>query len=871
MKTSDHHFWHDLEAFGARPALVDENGATVSYAELARRADRFGESLHVVADRGLLLLEMRNRAAAVAAYLGALRAGWPVILSTEVAGAKAQDLLARFGPDLVWREETGLVAGPALAGGLADDLAVMLSTSGSTGSAKLVCLSHTNIHENARSIADYLDITDDRIAATTLPMHYSYGLSVLNSFLLKGARLVLTEASVIDPGFRAMIEREGVTDLAGVPYLYELLERVGFRDAPPPSLRVMTQAGGRLAPELVRKYAECARDHGFRFFVMYGQTEATARMAYLPPELAIAHADCMGVPIPRGRFDLLAEDGTPVTGPGVAGELVYHGPNVMMGYGLTRADLALGARLDMLRTGDIAERTADGLYRIVGRMSRFSKIAGLRISFDEVEGILRRAGIESIVTGDDQAVLLAVRDGDPADARQRIAEACGIPATTVFAWPLPELPVLPSGKADYQTIRKEGAALAEAGRKAAASDHKSSVAALYAREMNRARPAPDDSFSGLGGDSLAYVNVSIGIEELVGQVPDGWEAMPVAQLQALADAFHATEGGARPRRLTLGPDVLMRLLAISLIVIGHGAPSETEWLRGGSGILFFLAGFSMAMIHLPQFISGRVLPMIRSTSVTLVLPYLLMVALFVLVLRPFENGPPAISLSWFTLTSVFLLPEYAPRGPIYSYWFMETLFHLMLFACALFLVPPFRRLVGRWPFAVMVGLVVLATPLRWAGARWWPTGIEAGLTFDAWAWIFFLGWAAFFARMPWQKLLVLALALGLGFDQFALVPSRALWLTVGVAFVLFVPPMRVHWRLARGVAYTAGATYFIYLMHPFVLWGAMFELGGIYAFGPAVTILLVYFGSMALGIVSKEGWRQVLLLPRRGRPHRRSA
>ena len=211
-----------------------------------------------------------------------------------------------------------------------------------------------------------------------------------------------------------------VTALAGVPYTYELFDRCGFMDKPLPALRTLTQAGGRLPAESVRRYADWAAARGVAFFVMYGQTEATARMAYLPPDRLAAHPDCIGVAIPGGSFSLIDGDGSEIAAAGTPGELVYRGPNVMMGYAADAADLARGAEVEALATGDIAERTADGLYRIVGRTSRFCKPFGLRISLDEVEAALRRHGWRGVAAGDDSLIAIDTLDSVSPDT---VAEA----------------------------------------------------------------------------------------------------------------------------------------------------------------------------------------------------------------------------------------------------------------------------------------------------------------------------------------------------------------------------------------------------------------------------------------------------------------
>ena len=245
-----------------------------------------------------------------------------------------------MGPDVIVGDGDIRERRPGTAHDLHPDLALLLSTSGSTGSPKLVRLSHDNLRCNAASIADYLGLTPDDRAITSLPMHYCYGLSVVHSHLLVGAGLVLTDLSVVDECFWRLAEDAGATSFAGVPYTFEQLERSGFTERALPSLRYVTQAGGRMAPERVGRWRDHGRRSGWDLVVMYGQTEATARMAWLPPDRADAHPEAVGIPIPGGSFRLEPVD--EVDEPGV-GELVYAGPNVMQGYAVSAADLARGS------------------------------------------------------------------------------------------------------------------------------------------------------------------------------------------------------------------------------------------------------------------------------------------------------------------------------------------------------------------------------------------------------------------------------------------------------------------------------------------------------------------------------------------------
>lgn len=272
-----------------------------------RRADIFASTLAAHGDRIALITRG-----------GALAAGHPVLLVPGEDHARWESLVSVYDPDVVVREVGGQWVfqqrreGSAHA--LHPDLALLFSTSGSTGSPKLVRLSVENVQANAEAIADYLGIGGTDRAATTLPMHYCYGLSVINSHLLRGAGLIVTDLSVTDDCFWDLFRVNHGTTFAGVPHTFDLLDRAGFADLTLPELRYITQAGGRLRPDRVRRYAELGRRAGWELVVMYGQTEATARMAYLPPQLAAQHPEAIGCAHPGRLLHPRADPGVPRPG-----------------------------------------------------------------------------------------------------------------------------------------------------------------------------------------------------------------------------------------------------------------------------------------------------------------------------------------------------------------------------------------------------------------------------------------------------------------------------------------------------------------------------------------------------------------------------
>ncbi len=379
--------------------------------------------------REVALVRCGTDAASAIGYLAALLAGHAVILLET--GVDADVVIERYDPRYVVTGTT-IEERDAAPVGLHPDLRVLLSTSGSTGSPKLVRLSERNLLSNAAAIVEYLGIDAGERAIGALPIPYSYGLSVLHSHLYAGASIVWTEHAIIRPGFWDDVRRHAVTSFAGVPYAYAMLERVGMRDMELPTLRTMTQAGGRLDPEVALRFAQRAR-----FFVMYGQTEASPRIAYVPPERLVEKAGAIGVPIPGGT--LRVDDG----------ELVYEGPNVMLGYAESRADLARGDdQGGVLATGDLGHVDDDGFYFVTGRAKRIAKVFGQRINLDEIEAAIE--GPAGAIAGEDRIEVFA-EPGARADARA-LAIRFRLPPRALRVHEVERLPVKASGKVDYGAL-----------------------------------------------------------------------------------------------------------------------------------------------------------------------------------------------------------------------------------------------------------------------------------------------------------------------------------------------------------------------------------------------------------------------------------
>jgi len=450
-------FFDDLSRFAGNTLVVTEEGASFSYAAVSSR----GEAIMVgIVGRPLIFLCAANSVDMLACYIHCLQRHWPVVL-TAVQDAELFDRqVALYDPNVILHAQDGAVRVERRHERkiiMHDDLCILLSTSGSTGSPKMVKLSVGNIDSNARSIAQYLDLSADDRGVTALKFNYSYGMSVINSTLATGGSLLLTERAITDEAFWDNFSKQRCTHLPGVPYSFEMLARMTGRLADCPALRFVTQAGGKLAPSLVQKFAALGKEQGWQFFVMYGQTEASPRIAYLPPDLACEYPAAIGRAIPGGIIDIVGPDGVSVLPAGTDGELRYSGPNIFIGYAEDQSGLAGAEIQDSLMTGDIARLNEAGLIEIVGRSSRFVKPFGLRVNLADVETEASAFALGAIATGTDDQIIIAVPDeswtlGCEEAIRARLSAAYKLPPAIFTMVRIGSVPRLDNGKTDYRAI-----------------------------------------------------------------------------------------------------------------------------------------------------------------------------------------------------------------------------------------------------------------------------------------------------------------------------------------------------------------------------------------------------------------------------------
>lgn len=449
-------------------ALIDSEGDEITYGGILNFAGKFQES---VERRALMFVLSRNCVGAAVGYLGAMaNRVVPLMLGAGMDRGLLETLTDIYRPSYIWKPEetveetddillrgyryalvrTGLPLYP-----MYEELSLLLTTSGSTGSPKLVRHSYGNLEAQARNISAFFGLDSAERPMVDLPIHYTYGLSVLNSHLYSGATVLLTGMNVLNPKYWDFLKSKRASSFTNVPYSYEILKKLRVFRMDLPHLRTFSQGGGKLNEELHREFAEYAQNTGRKFIVTYGQTEGSARMAWLPPEYALEKCGSIGKAIPNGKLYIVDESGQVIHTPDTIGEMVYEGPNVTLGYAETREDLALGdERHGVLYTGDMVKKDNDGFFYIVGRKKRFLKLWGYRVGLDECENIIKRAfDVQCACVGDDRCMQIYVNSGQDMEAiRRYIADKTGINSSAFRVHYIETLPRNEAGKILYSAL-----------------------------------------------------------------------------------------------------------------------------------------------------------------------------------------------------------------------------------------------------------------------------------------------------------------------------------------------------------------------------------------------------------------------------------
>ncbi|MBN9644343.1 AMP-binding protein [Corynebacterium mendelii] len=785
------------------PALIADDGATITYGQLADLVDRACAVLPV--DVKLLVhLPFHRTTGCIIAYLAALKTGHAVLLTAPDPG-QYEPVTDRYPADVTVTADGCFLLGDGSGEITADcavtphhdihpDTAVLMSTSGTTGSQKLVRLTGTNIVANATGIVQALGITAADRSLTVLPPHYSFGLSVVNTHLLAGASLVVGNYGVTDPEFFTRVRQLGVTNFGAVPHMLDLLRATAPLPAAAGALRLIYQAGGKLDRHKTVAWAGDCDRLGIDFRVMYGQTEATARMTVMKKGCAATHPDAAGYVLDGCSMTVRdpAPDGT--------GELVFEGPNVMMGYAHTPQDLALGVMIDHLDTGDVGTVDDDGLVTITGRKADFVKIAGLRIELHRLQEMLSEKGINSLVTGDDSGVRVlvekqtSVTDGSagPAAVRKFLVDHTGIDAGHISVAATGVLPRLANEKPDRATADRMVAQItgqAEKAEQQQVASPEKRVAGQLERILGVDGIDFNKSFAANGGTSLNQVAAAAALTKVCGTLPVGWANEPLSTL--LPDTHVRM---APWKAVWIDSPVIIRMVAAFTIVASHASVMD---VTGGAHSLLMVAGFALGMFTLSKTSRTQRLSSVLRTIVSVAVPASIVATLGVLFTGTYGLSN-ALLIHW--------LWEFP--GSQRHLWFIEAYMWDLGLIAGVFCIPPVVGSYRRHPFATSLALLAVAIGFRYALAfdvdilRWDPAGV---------LWLVLLGLAVLNADRYPKKLLVVAVFAVVSRDYFWTEQQR-FYVFVVLLVLLFVPRLPVPRILLTPVTLMSSATLYIYLV-----------------------------------------------------------
>lgn len=471
-----------LKRLRPHSCIIDAaTGETIQSSDIRKEVGRFCASLraHGLKPGDRILIGCLLSPSSCIAYLGAMYAGLvPVPLEQGVMGASAQIYIRETGARAAWTEEPVSLDGvtatdtlilhglsqpsvngePSPVPRQTDDLAVLVATSGSTGIPRFVMVSHGNLIANTEAIISSQRLLDDERAMLILPLSYCFGASVLHSHLYQGGGVVFDRRFMFPDKVLRAIDTYRCTTFAGVPTVYNiLLRRSNIRSIAMPSLRRFLQAGGPLAPQRIAEMRE-AVPHA-EFFVMYGQTEATARISCLDPRHLEQKLGSAGRPLDNLAVRIVDEDGSeqPI---GEVGEVIVRGPSITLGYLHDLEETGRTFKDGWLRTGDLGHLDTDGYLWIDGRKSAFLKIRGVRVGFADAEAkVAAVPGVyECAATSVPHAeagealALYIVPDKEEGDVIERVRRSLPASWTCESIQIVPQIPKTGRGKIDRASL-----------------------------------------------------------------------------------------------------------------------------------------------------------------------------------------------------------------------------------------------------------------------------------------------------------------------------------------------------------------------------------------------------------------------------------
>lgn len=458
---------------GKAIAAIDNYGYEITYGELCSAAEEISGCM---TSRAIVFVLCENTVGALVAYIGCEHGkAVPLLLNAALDSELLEGLLKTYTPKYIWVSERKCGAfskykevvrsyGYVLYETqneiypVDERLSLLLTTSGSTGSPKLVRYKYGNLEANAKNVAIAFGWTEKERPFCDLSMNYTMGLNVINSHLWVGATVVLTTHNIMSAEYWKMMKEQRCTNITGVPFSYEVFFRLRFQRMELLDMYTFAEGGGKLTDKMFMDMVDYAEKNGKRFIATFGTTETSARLALLDPLEARKRCGSIGKAIPEGRLFLIDDNDNEINEMVAEGELVYEGPNVTMGYATTKEELTAGDDFNgRYATGDMARRDADGFYYIIGRKGRFLKLLGYRVSLDQCERLIKTEfGISCACTGTDKAMMVYVTDPSKVEeVASFICDKVHLYKSLVKVQAVDKIPMNENGKVLYRLLDKE--------------------------------------------------------------------------------------------------------------------------------------------------------------------------------------------------------------------------------------------------------------------------------------------------------------------------------------------------------------------------------------------------------------------------------
>ena len=446
--------------------LVNDKNEKLSYFQLNEIVEKIGKLIQA---RSLVVVLCDNSISAIAIYISCIENKIvPILVSKDIDNDFLKEICNEYHPNYIMKPCEDLESVAKIGHysicmindknvSMNIELALLLLTSGSVSSSKLVRISYENIKENANQITEYLPINRLSRPILALPMEYSYGLSIINTHYFARSTIFITNEKIYSGKFWDFFKKSRCDSFSGVPYAYEILDKFKIlRNGNFKYLKYITQAGGALSTEMQKKCYDFCKRNSADLYIMYGQTEATARMTYLEPQYSNIKRGSVGKSVLTGKISLIDENGEEIHTERQVGEIVFFGKNVCLGYANKVDDLNKENENNyILHTGDMGYFDNEKFIYITGRKKRIVKILGYRIELDELEKLIGiKLHIKCAITSENEKIYVFVENISEIDIvlvylNEKMHFLCSIFEVRYT----PYIPLSKNGKVQYSSLK----------------------------------------------------------------------------------------------------------------------------------------------------------------------------------------------------------------------------------------------------------------------------------------------------------------------------------------------------------------------------------------------------------------------------------